>query len=446
MAAAAPSPRAAAAAAGAADAAGDDGPGPSLQQVKAAWAWFRGLGSPKYWVAPMVDQSELAFRELCRRHGATAAYTPMLHARLFCQGAPYRAEHFTTCETDRPLLAQFCANDPATFAAKYVQHCVDGVDLNLGCPQHIASRGRYGAYLMDDLPLVERLVRHAVAELQVPVTVKIRRFDSLEKTVAYARMLEAAGASLLAIHGRTRQQKQAKESRADWEYIRAVKEALSIPVLGNGNIRTLADAEARELMASTGVDGVMSAESLLEDPALFSPRRLQQPLGHLDGVQLLLEYCDICEARGGQGQRAGAQGGAGRPAGRGGRVYPQPWRMVKGHAFKLLGPWLSEFVDVREVLSTGDGTAASATIDHLRSLTHEVLDRIAAIEAAEGRTTPRPQLSAKKLEKLEREARRAAAIAEQEREEVALAEGEREGAALAKGETEEAALAAAGQR
>lgn len=114
-----------------------------------AWEWFHSLGMPKFWVAPMVDQSELAFRQLCMRHGTTAAYTPMLHSRLFCETASYRAEHFTTCEMDRPLLAQFCANDPETFvrAARYVEHAVDGVDLNLGCPQRIASRGRYGGCL-----------------------------------------------------------------------------------------------------------------------------------------------------------------------------------------------------------------------------------------------------------------------------------------------------------
>lgn len=126
-------------------------------------------------------------------------------------------------------------------------------------------------------------------------------------------MLERAGASLLAIHGRTRDQKRASACRADWGVIRAVKAALRIPVLGNGNIRTLADCEA--LMAATGVDGVMSAESLLVDPALFSRRRATPggAYGHLDGCHLLLEYCDLVD------------------------LHPAPWRMVKGHAFQLLG-------------------------------------------------------------------------------------------------------------
>lgn len=84
---------------------------------------------------------------LCRRHGATGAYTPMLHARLSLEAPGYLDEHFTTCETDRPLLAQFCANDPQVLlrAARLVEPYVDGVDLNLGCPQRIARRGRYGA-------------------------------------------------------------------------------------------------------------------------------------------------------------------------------------------------------------------------------------------------------------------------------------------------------------
>lgn len=142
-----------------------------------------------------------------------------------------RAEQFSSCAADRPVLAQFCANDPDVFlaAAQLVAPHVDGVDLNLGCPQRIAKRGRYGAFLMDDLPLVEALVRRLAAELPVPVSVKIRMFPHPEdparpdvaRSVEYARRMEAAGASLVAIHGRTRDQKDAKGIRADWAVIKA---------------------------------------------------------------------------------------------------------------------------------------------------------------------------------------------------------------------------------
>lgn len=107
-------------------------------------------------------QSELPFRMLCRRYGATAAYTPMLHARLFSESEKYRTEHFSTCPEDRPLFVQFCANDP-DILVQAATHVDDGscdyVDLNFGCPQRIAKRGHYGAFLMDDLPCAESLIR-----------------------------------------------------------------------------------------------------------------------------------------------------------------------------------------------------------------------------------------------------------------------------------------------
>eukprot|EP00891_Asterochloris_glomerata_P000585 jgi/Astpho2/585/fgenesh1_pm.00013_%23_6_t len=295
----------------------------------AAWQFWRSIGSPKFHVAPMVDQSELAFRMLCRKYGSTAAYTPMLHSRLFLENAKYRDEHFTTCKEDRPLFVQFCANSPATLleAAKLVQDRCDAVDINLGCPQRIARKGRYGAFLMDDLPLVEALVSSLAEGLDVPVTCKIRVFTDLQKTLDYAKMLQRAGCSVLAVHGRTREQKDAKSVRADWEIIKAVKEALDIPVLANGNIRHLQDVF--DCLEHTGCEGVMSAEALLEDPALFWPQRLTDEgrLGPLEGARLLLEYCDLAEAD------------------------RTPIRMVRGHSFSLIGDWLSEFTDLRDRLN-----------------------------------------------------------------------------------------------
>ncbi|ONK79897.1 tRNA-dihydrouridine(16/17) synthase [NAD(P)(+)]-like [Asparagus officinalis] len=290
----------------------------------------------------MVDNSELPFRMLCRKYGAQAAYTPMLHSRIFSENDKYRSMEFTTCKEDRPLFVQFCANDPDTLleAAKIVEPYCDYVDINLGCPQRIARRGYYGAFLMENLPLIRSLVEKLVANLQVPVSCKIRIFPNPQDTISYAKMLEEAGCSLVAVHGRTRDEKDGKKFRADWNVIRSVKNALRIPVLANGNIRHMEDV--KECLDQTGTDGVLSAETLLENPALFAGFRTAEwresigddqssdvvnGEGLLNQADLVEEYLKLCEQ------------------------YPVPWRMIRSHVHKMLGNWFKLHPEVREELN-----------------------------------------------------------------------------------------------
>ncbi|EYU34559.1 hypothetical protein MIMGU_mgv1a0074382mg, partial [Erythranthe guttata] len=106
----------------------------SSAHIERAWAHWNSLGRPKLIVAPMVDNSELPFRMLCRKYGAQAAYTPMLHSRIFGESEKYRSEEFTTCKEDRPLFVQFCANDPDILleSARKVEPYCDYVDINFG--------------------------------------------------------------------------------------------------------------------------------------------------------------------------------------------------------------------------------------------------------------------------------------------------------------------------
>ncbi|KAI6124296.1 dihydrouridine synthase 1-like protein [Pisolithus thermaeus] len=145
------------------------------------------LGSPKYVVAPMVDRSELAWRTLSRRYGTQLVYTPMINARIFALNpSPKHRDKFfdiTHAEeggpSDRPLIVQFCANDPHQLlaSAHAIHHHCDAIDLNLGCPQEIARSGHYGSFLQDEWDLIYKLVNTLHTHLKIPVTAKFRVFS-----------------------------------------------------------------------------------------------------------------------------------------------------------------------------------------------------------------------------------------------------------------------------
>ena len=178
---------------------------------------YDAIGRPKTIVAPMVDHSELAWRILSRRYGADLCYTPMFNAKLFATQEKYRDSMWTKGldgneKLDRPLVVQFCANDPDYLltAARFIEDQCDAVDINLGCPQGIARKGRYGAFLMDDWELIHKLIRNLHDNLKIPVTAKIRIYDDYEKSLEYAKMVLDAGAQFITIHGRTREMKGQK--------------------------------------------------------------------------------------------------------------------------------------------------------------------------------------------------------------------------------------------
>ncbi len=173
---------------------------------------------------------------------------------------------------DRPLFAQFCANNPDELlsAARYVAPFCDAVDLNLGCPQGIARKGKYGAFLQEDQDLIYSLINKLHTELDVPVTAKIRILDTKEKTLAYAQKVLSAGASILTVHGRTRDMKGHKTGLADWKMIRFLRESLpkDTVLFANGNILRKEDID--RCLEETGADAVMSAEGNLYDPSIFA--------------------------------------------------------------------------------------------------------------------------------------------------------------------------------
>lgn len=248
------------------------------------------LKSPKFIVAPMVDASELAWRILSRYYGAQLCYTPMIHSALFAdpKNAKYRLEQFNlesneegSPDLDRPLIAQFCSNDPTTFleasklitgSAESPSNKIDAIDLNLGCPQGIARKGKYGAFLMDHLDLIEKMVSHMHQNSSIPITAKYRCFENPDETADYTKRLIRSGAQILTIHGRTREQKGQYTGLADWNQIKSVASICDqekIPIVGNGNI--LIAKDTLDLMTQTNVNGVMSAEGNLYNPAIFAP-------------------------------------------------------------------------------------------------------------------------------------------------------------------------------
>lgn len=268
-------------------------------------------------VAPMVDASDLPYRLLTRRYNASLCFTPMIHAKMFVEKPGYRRKFWKvgvgTPPEDRPLIAQFCGHDKDVLLAamRIVEGGVDGVDVNCGCPQGIAKRGRYGAYLMEEEggDRIVDIVRHLSSNLSVPVSVKLRILPTgiEDSLVLYERIVDA-GASMLTIHGRTRHQKQMATGDADWGAIQRVVERVGhrVPVIANGGISNMDDV--RRCLKVTGADGVMSSEAILEYPPLFTETNVKSTdyrRTEPGRLQMAVDYLDLCRQHppneGGQG-------------------------------------------------------------------------------------------------------------------------------------------------
>ena len=234
-------------------------------------------------LAPMAGVTDLPFRMLCREQGCGLLCTEMVSAKAILYHNRNTEELMEIHPKEHPVAVQLFGSDPeilGSIAEQVAAGPCDIIDLNMGCPVPKIVRNGEGSALMKDPKLVERILTSMVKHLDKPLTVKFRKGfdDDSVNAVEIARIAESCGVAAVAVHGRTREQYYS--GTADWDIIRQVKEAVKIPVIGNGDIFTPQDA--RRMMEETGCDGLMAARGARGNPWLFAR------IGHyLDTGELL---------------------------------------------------------------------------------------------------------------------------------------------------------------
>ncbi|HJD46535.1 tRNA dihydrouridine synthase DusB [Mediterraneibacter glycyrrhizinilyticus] len=225
----------------------------------------------RYILGPMAGVTDLPFRLLCREQGAGLLCMEMVSAKAIMYNNRNTEQLLTIHPDERPVSLQLFGSDPKIMSemAKRIEERPFAIlDINMGCPVPKVVKNGEGSALMKDPKLVYEIVSSMVKAIEKPVTVKIRKGfdDDHVNAVEIARIIEEAGAAAVAVHGRTREQYYS--GKADWDIIRQVKEAVSIPVIGNGDVTSPERAE--ELVRRTGCDGVMIARGAQGNPWIFS--------------------------------------------------------------------------------------------------------------------------------------------------------------------------------
>ena len=267
-------------------------------------------------LAPMAGVTDLPFRLLCKEQGCGLMYTEMVSAKAILYKNRNTGPLMEVRPEEEPVALQLFGSDPeivSDIAAQVEDGPYAFIDINMGCPVPKIVNNGEGSALMKNPKLVEEILTALVKQGKKPVTVKFRKgFDDDHiNAVEIARIAESCGVSAVAVHGRTRA--QFYSGKADWDIIRQVKEAVKIPVIGNGDIFTPEDA--KRMLYETGCDGLMIARGAKGNPWIFSRTLHYLETGELLGppdkeelketilrhaqlqIQFKGEYLGLCEMR-----------------------------------------------------------------------------------------------------------------------------------------------------
>lgn len=221
-------------------------------------------------LAPMAGVTDLPFRLLCKENECGLLYTEMVSAKGILYDNENTKDLLLTYPIERPIGVQIFGSSPellADMALKIEQYPIDIIDINMGCPAPKIVRNNEGSGLMKNPKLIGEIVKAVSRKISKPLTIKIRKGfdDTCVNAVEIAKIVEENGASAITVHGRTREQYYS--GYADWDIIYKVKQAVSIPVIGNGDV--VSPTSAKQLLDQTGCDGVMIARAAQGNPWIF---------------------------------------------------------------------------------------------------------------------------------------------------------------------------------